>query len=351
MCSSPDSSAGNCSESQPITIRACQAPPCSGDQRNSIIQWLSRSGPEFPAAKISSRQRCRGDRSVFCRMEALSRYCSIAGYRQMCCKSCSEGNSSSIANITSTSPPAASNDSFWRSTTEVVASVSWLHNVSINSTTAASVTATRPPTSRGSTTDFVYVEYDDYEDYSSYEETLVSIETPAPSASTTSPPYLFKKRVSTPTVTQIPTQLTTVATLWAHSDDIIREGLTVPPELKTNRTKGEQSHKAKTTPTNSSSSSSSSLPHGRLKEKKENNSVDEVSYRIVGLDPEISRGQQNYFVPRMPPLRERTQNKRIQELLNEKRQKDLQQRPRKTKDPLLVLRTDQRHADVSRPHT
>uniref|UniRef100_A0A8C2WZ55 ADAM metallopeptidase with thrombospondin type 1 motif 2 n=1 Tax=Cyclopterus lumpus TaxID=8103 RepID=A0A8C2WZ55_CYCLU len=51
----------------------------------------------------------------------------------------------------------------------------------------------------------------------------------------------------------------------------------------------------------------------------ENNSVDEVPYRVVGMD--TARGQ-NLFVPRMPPARERTHNKRIQQLLNEKRRRD-----------------------------
>lgn len=54
--------------------------------------------------------------------------------------------------------------------------------------------------------------------------------------------------------------------------------------------------------------------------------MDEVSYRIVGVDGDAARGQ-SYFVPRMPPFRERTQNKRIQELLNEKRRQDLLRRP------------------------
>uniref|UniRef100_A0A4W6E7F8 ADAM metallopeptidase with thrombospondin type 1 motif, 2a n=1 Tax=Lates calcarifer TaxID=8187 RepID=A0A4W6E7F8_LATCA len=205
-CSSPEGSAGNCTKPQPITTRTCQAPPCS-DQKNAIIQWLSRSNPNFPAPKISSKQRCRGDRSVFCRMEVLSRYCSIAGYQRMCCKSCSEGNFTNPENF--------------------------------------GFTLTPPPTSRSST-DFVYVEYDDYDEYSSYED------------------------------------------------------------------------------------------------PSENNSVDEVPYRIVGLDGDIARGQQNYFVPRMPPVRERTQNKRIQELLNEKRRQDLLRRPSKSREH----RTDRRQTGL-----
>uniref|UniRef100_A0A8C2Z0N7 ADAM metallopeptidase with thrombospondin type 1 motif 2 n=1 Tax=Cyclopterus lumpus TaxID=8103 RepID=A0A8C2Z0N7_CYCLU len=39
-------------------------------------------------------------------------------------------------------------------------------------------------------------------------------------------------------------------------------------------------------------------------------------------EPERSAKRQNLFVPRMPPARERTHNKRIQQLLNEKRRRD-----------------------------
>uniref|UniRef100_A0A3Q3MS53 ADAM metallopeptidase with thrombospondin type 1 motif, 2a n=1 Tax=Labrus bergylta TaxID=56723 RepID=A0A3Q3MS53_9LABR len=165
-CSSPEGLVQNCSEPRPITNRSCLAPPCSG-------------------------QRCRGDRSVFCRMEVLSRYCSIPGYRQMCCKSCNEINSSNPSN------------------------------------------SSNPDNFRGQ-----------------------SLQT--------------------------------------------------------------KDYQTKTNPT----PISSFIPLS----KKENNSVDEVPYRIVGLDGDISRGQQNHFVPRMPPFRERTQNKRIQQLLNERRRKDLLRR-------------------------
>lgn len=34
-------------------------------------------------------QRCNGDRSAFCRMEVLKRYCSLPDYQRICCKSCS----------------------------------------------------------------------------------------------------------------------------------------------------------------------------------------------------------------------------------------------------------------------
>uniref|UniRef100_A0A8C7KGB1 ADAM metallopeptidase with thrombospondin type 1 motif 2 n=1 Tax=Oncorhynchus kisutch TaxID=8019 RepID=A0A8C7KGB1_ONCKI len=47
-------------------------------------------------------QRCHGDRSVFCRMEVLIRYCTLPDYKRMCCKSCSNVTDSSLS---TTAPP------------------------------------------------------------------------------------------------------------------------------------------------------------------------------------------------------------------------------------------------------
>lgn len=33
---------------------------------------------------------CLGDKSIFCQMEVLARYCSIPGYNKLCCESCSK---------------------------------------------------------------------------------------------------------------------------------------------------------------------------------------------------------------------------------------------------------------------
>uniref|UniRef100_A0A8C2GA54 ADAM metallopeptidase with thrombospondin type 1 motif, 2 n=1 Tax=Cyprinus carpio TaxID=7962 RepID=A0A8C2GA54_CYPCA len=97
LCSTPDNAIGICVDTKPESIRSCLLAPCP---RNFIIQWLSRANPEFPAPKISSRSRWKGDRSLICRMEVLSMYCSNPGYRQMCCKSCNEGNYTSEFNLT-----------------------------------------------------------------------------------------------------------------------------------------------------------------------------------------------------------------------------------------------------------
>lgn len=34
-----------------------------------------------------------GDKSIFCQMEVLARYCSIPGYKKLCCESCSKRSS------------------------------------------------------------------------------------------------------------------------------------------------------------------------------------------------------------------------------------------------------------------
>uniref|UniRef100_UPI0037E8BA94 A disintegrin and metalloproteinase with thrombospondin motifs 2-like n=1 Tax=Semicossyphus pulcher TaxID=241346 RepID=UPI0037E8BA94 len=71
LCHTRDNTIGLCLDSKPDTIRVCRLDPCP-----------SRS--------------CHGDRSMFCRMEVLKRYCSLPDYQRMCCKSCS--------NVTFTEP-------------------------------------------------------------------------------------------------------------------------------------------------------------------------------------------------------------------------------------------------------
>ncbi|XP_029368407.1 A disintegrin and metalloproteinase with thrombospondin motifs 2 isoform X4 [Echeneis naucrates] len=102
LCHTTDNNPGLCLDRKPDTIRVCRLNPCpkgSSDLLNKngniLNQWLSPNDPNF--SKISSRQRCHGDRSMFCRMETLKRYCSLPDIRRMCCKTCS--------NVTITLPP------------------------------------------------------------------------------------------------------------------------------------------------------------------------------------------------------------------------------------------------------
>ncbi|XP_034037077.1 A disintegrin and metalloproteinase with thrombospondin motifs 2-like isoform X2 [Thalassophryne amazonica] len=94
LCHTRDNTIGLCLDSKPETIRTCRLDPCpkgSSDLNkngNILTYWLSRH-KNFPIQKISSRQHCHGDRSVFCGIDTLRRYCALPDYRRMCCKSCS----------------------------------------------------------------------------------------------------------------------------------------------------------------------------------------------------------------------------------------------------------------------
>ncbi|KAM8885282.1 A disintegrin and metalloproteinase with thrombospondin motifs 3 isoform 2-T2 [Spinachia spinachia] len=52
-----------CNGDKPETVRFCRPAPCHDEP-------------------------CNGDKSIFCQMEVLARYCSIPGYNKLCCDSC-----------------------------------------------------------------------------------------------------------------------------------------------------------------------------------------------------------------------------------------------------------------------
>uniref|UniRef100_A0A8C6Y7F7 ADAM metallopeptidase with thrombospondin type 1 motif 2 n=1 Tax=Naja naja TaxID=35670 RepID=A0A8C6Y7F7_NAJNA len=65
LCRTRENITGFCKEDRPETTRLCRLPSCP-----------------------SESEHCKGDRSMFCRMEVLHRYCTIPGYNKLCCKSC-----------------------------------------------------------------------------------------------------------------------------------------------------------------------------------------------------------------------------------------------------------------------
>uniref|UniRef100_A0A803VWD1 ADAM metallopeptidase with thrombospondin type 1 motif 2 n=1 Tax=Ficedula albicollis TaxID=59894 RepID=A0A803VWD1_FICAL len=107
LCRTRDNAIGLCKEKRPETVRICRLPPCPRNvsdpsKKTYMIQWLSRPDPDYPIQKISSKDHCQGDKSMFCRMEVLSRYCSIPGYNKLCCKSCNTySNVTEDGNVTS----------------------------------------------------------------------------------------------------------------------------------------------------------------------------------------------------------------------------------------------------------
>ncbi|XP_008275963.1 A disintegrin and metalloproteinase with thrombospondin motifs 2-like [Stegastes partitus] len=158
LCHTRDNTIGLCLDSKPDTIRVCRLEPCpkgSSDLNkngNILIQWLSRPNPNFP--KISSRQRCHGDRSVFCRMEVLRRYCSLPDYQRICCKSCSNvtvtepvpnptSRSTPITSIWPTAPPLTSIQSSDFTTLRPTEAVT----TTISASTIISWPITHPPAS------------------------------------------------------------------------------------------------------------------------------------------------------------------------------------------------------------
>ncbi|XP_077206607.1 A disintegrin and metalloproteinase with thrombospondin motifs 14 isoform X1 [Paroedura picta] len=102
VCKSSDNSVGQCENEKPESIQACRMAACPGklssvttstDISENVtpkVQWVPQESAKNPVTKISSREPCLGDKSIFCQMEVLARYCSIPGYNKLCCESCSK---------------------------------------------------------------------------------------------------------------------------------------------------------------------------------------------------------------------------------------------------------------------
>ncbi|XP_054846676.1 A disintegrin and metalloproteinase with thrombospondin motifs 3 [Eublepharis macularius] len=106
-----------CSGDRPENRRPCNRAPCPAQWKTwpwspcSVTcgegtesrQVLCRAGDQCDGEKPESvrvcrlapcnDERCLGDKSIFCQMEVLARYCSIPGYRKLCCESCSKHSS------------------------------------------------------------------------------------------------------------------------------------------------------------------------------------------------------------------------------------------------------------------
>ncbi|XP_058841007.1 A disintegrin and metalloproteinase with thrombospondin motifs 14-like isoform X4 [Acipenser ruthenus] len=102
VCRATDNSIGHCESGKPETVLICKLEPCPGKSMLPLpstetvghvtpkVQWVSQMIPESPVNKISTNEPCLGDKSIFCQMEVLARYCSIPGYNKLCCESCNK---------------------------------------------------------------------------------------------------------------------------------------------------------------------------------------------------------------------------------------------------------------------
>ncbi|KAM9413840.1 A disintegrin and metalloproteinase with thrombospondin motifs 2-like [Salvelinus alpinus] len=378
LCHTRDNTIGLCLDSKPDTIRICRLVPCArgssdlNKNGNILIQWLSRPDPDLPYQRNTSRkQRCHGDRSVFCRMEVLIRYCTLPGCKCMCCKSCSNVTDSSLSTtaplrVTAVPlprprplPQPKDNNTLFQAT------------VHPRSTTHIPYTTPRPMSTADTytTPHPYYTTYpipmtpersvtprDTTRKYPSFTlSTSTSIYTITPSspftditfvsndttgASTTTPSSLFSmddvikptetnyfEDVTSPSGTIPYTDVTMLSGTTVPSDDIIdmttpdwpdfteyiSVRATVPTTEQTTALPPTTTIATMTTKTQKPT-----WPPSRQEETRENNSIDDPYNRIIGVDNDIS---QNNLIPRRSRvfLRERTRNKRIQELLEEKR--------------------------------
>ncbi|XP_063817506.1 A disintegrin and metalloproteinase with thrombospondin motifs 14 isoform X2 [Pseudophryne corroboree] len=118
VCKATDNVIGQCDGEKPETIQVCKMAPCPGkspglaqqaetsDFSTSKSPWIPpQNSPKNPVNKIS-KDSCQGDKSIFCQMEVLARYCSIPGYNKLCCESC--GKKTVPTSITPSSEQAAS---------------------------------------------------------------------------------------------------------------------------------------------------------------------------------------------------------------------------------------------------
>uniref|UniRef100_UPI00358F4FE1 A disintegrin and metalloproteinase with thrombospondin motifs 3-like isoform X2 n=1 Tax=Myxine glutinosa TaxID=7769 RepID=UPI00358F4FE1 len=88
-------SGGECQGKKPKEAKACDEAPCNDailpQKQQPQVVFLSRAEGDSLAYKPS--KACTADKSIFCKMDALHRYCSIPGYHRLCCLSCASKNS------------------------------------------------------------------------------------------------------------------------------------------------------------------------------------------------------------------------------------------------------------------
>ncbi|XP_009944697.1 PREDICTED: A disintegrin and metalloproteinase with thrombospondin motifs 14, partial [Leptosomus discolor] len=120
-----------CTGQRPETRQPCSRLPCpaqwrtgawsecsascgEGVQQRQVVCKGSEGGGRCEGDKPEAVQGCHmalcpgepclGDKSIFCQMEVLARYCSIPGYNKLCCESCGKKTSSAPPPMGSSTP-------------------------------------------------------------------------------------------------------------------------------------------------------------------------------------------------------------------------------------------------------
>ncbi|KAL3972907.1 apoptotic protease-activating factor [Sarotherodon galilaeus] len=339
LCHTTDNTIGLCLDSKPDTIRVCRLTPCSNLNKNGniLIQWLSRPNPNFP--KISSR-RCHGDRSVLCRMEVLKRYCSLPDYQRTCCKSCS--NVFNIVPVPSSSPRATS-------ITDVTMPNEAIPHIDVPVTKSVdvSVTSDNNPSSDDITVSYSKsgVNSKAKVDKSRFKVVKTYPKKKARYYTTTLPPSsedngsnpsgdditVSYRNVGVVSNTMVIEDSLTMAFPIVNGDDMtelssspwLDQAEYIPANIPVDTTSSNTGTASppttgtKANPTTLTTTISTLRPPRSAEKNSEDNSIDVFYSRVINSESDIS---QNNLIPKHRiNLRERTRNKRIQELLEEKR--------------------------------
>ncbi|KAI5624871.1 A disintegrin and metalloproteinase with thrombospondin motifs 2-like, partial [Silurus asotus] len=306
LCHTRDNTIGLCLESKPLALRSCSMDPCSNFNKhgNFLIQWLSRQDHKSPVQRFSSSQ-CRTDRSMLCKMATLQQYCNIPAFQRICCNSCSKANTTNIIPTTIVAHPLTTPRVSTTSPGFIVKTTRAPATVAVMSSTTNSVSSREYNTNTW--------EYTILTTATRVEATTQSIRLNTPSN--------FLPRTSTSF--DLTTQSANDNVTLSIKDDAIQNntnttGINQPEERMATSSVMTTSSVTIPSAATVSTSAPTILTTSRPAIKEEENNLIEVPFQISGVDNEFP---EDNIIPRKGRifLRERTRNKRIQELLEEKR--------------------------------
>ncbi|XP_050980652.1 A disintegrin and metalloproteinase with thrombospondin motifs 3 isoform X4 [Labeo rohita] len=202
ICRPSEGSSGQCDADKPESVSICKLPPCTGEPSlpsptKDLLENFTAVEEKLPENTVDkdNNEPCLGDKSIFCQMEVLARYCSIPGYHKLCCESCNRklGFSTVSPDVHPpfswlpdfTFPPLLQTNPDPTQQTQTQTSVSSSTAAPLIHTTKAATRRPRPTSS--SPTAAAAATSPKADESTSYPETVTSPLPPAPGVSTTRP--------------------------------------------------------------------------------------------------------------------------------------------------------------------
>uniref|UniRef100_A0AAX7UEH4 ADAM metallopeptidase with thrombospondin type 1 motif, 2 n=1 Tax=Astatotilapia calliptera TaxID=8154 RepID=A0AAX7UEH4_ASTCA len=336
LCHTRDNTIGLCLDSKPDTIRVCRLTPCSSKCCSNLTHTYYRSF--YLSVQLSVflfTGRCHGDRSVFCRMEVLKRYCSLPDYQRICCESCS--NVPNIVPVPSSTPRATSITVTSPPTTSIPSSVTKSVDVSVPSDNNPSSDAITVSYSKSGVNLKAKVDKSRFKVVKTYPKKKTRYYTttlPPSSEDNGSNPSgdditVSYRNVGVVSNTMVIEDSLTMAFPIINGDDMtelsssswLDQAEYIPANIPVDTTSSNTGTASPPTtnanPTTLTTTISTLRPPRSAEKNSEDNSIDVFYSRVINSESDIS---QNNLIPKHRiNLRERTRNKRIQELLKEKR--------------------------------